>query len=78
MSLLELFCEIDDFCQEFEAGWHQGLLSDGSKKRNRKGNMSLSELLTIVVYFHQLGFRNFKGYYLLYVCRHLGAEFRSC
>jgi hypothetical protein len=27
------------------------------------------------VYFHQLGFRNFKGYHLLYVCRHLGAEF---
>lgn len=52
MSLLELFCEIDDFCQEFEEGWHQQLLSDGIKKRKRKGTMCLNEMLTIVVHFH--------------------------
>lgn len=75
MSLLELFCKIDDFCQEFERGWHQQLLKDGRKKRNRKGNMSLNELLTIVVHFHQIGFRNFKAFYLVYVWQHLRSEF---
>ncbi len=75
MSLLDLFCKIDDFCQEFEVGWHQQLVSDGVKKRRRLGTMSLSEMMTIVVYFHQQGYRNFKTFYLLYVHRHLRAEF---
>jgi transposase len=75
MSLLELFCKIDDFCQEFEQGWHQQLLEDGQKKRKRNGRMSLSEMMTLVVYFHQMGFRNFKSYYMLYVGRHLRGEF---
>ncbi len=75
MSLLDLFCKIDDFCQEFEVGWHQQLVSDGVKKRRRLGTMSLSEMMTIVVYFHQQGYRNFKTFYLLYVQRHLQAEF---
>ena len=75
MSLLELFCEIDDFCQGFESGWHQQLLEDGRKKRRRQGTMSLSEMLTIMVYFHQLGFRNFKSYYVKYVHQHLHTEF---
>ena len=75
MSLLELFCKIDDFCQEFESGWHQERIADGVIKRKRAGTMSLSEMMTIVVYFHQLGFRNFKSFYLLYVCKHLRSEF---
>lgn len=75
MSLLELFCKIDDFCQDFESGWHQQLLDDGVKKRMKQGQMSLSEMLTIVVYFHQMAYRNFKSFYLLYVWRHLKAEF---
>lgn len=75
MSLTELVCKIDDFCQEFESVWNQQLLDDGVKKRNRTGTMSLSEMMTIVVYFHEMGYRNFKSFYLLYVWRHLRAEF---
>lgn len=37
--------------------------------------MSLSEVMTLIVYFHASGYRNFKHYYLEYVRRHLGAEF---
>lgn len=75
MSLLELFCEIDDFCQTYEDEIHQQLLEDGIKKRKRSGKMSMSEMMTLVVYFHQLGFRNFKSFYLAYVWRHLRSEF---
>lgn len=28
--------------------------------------MSLSEMLTIIIHFRQVGFRNFKTYYQLY------------
>jgi hypothetical protein len=74
-SLVELFCLIDDFCQEFEPHWKRHLLTQGQKKRWRRSALSLSELMTLIVLFHQLRHRQFKRFYLDYVCRHLGAEF---
>jgi transposase len=74
-SLTETFCLIDDFCRAFEPAFHKRLLANGSKKRQRKGGLSLSELMTLTVLFHQLRFRQFKGFYLGYACRHLRAEF---
>ena len=75
MSLLELFCDIDDFCQTFEPTFHQLLLRHGQHQRQRRCQMSLSEMLTIVIHFHQIGYRNFKSYYLGYVSRQLHCEF---
>jgi hypothetical protein len=75
MSLLELFCDIDDFCQMFEPSFQQLLLTSGQRQHNRACQMSLSEMLTSVVHFHQIGYRNFKTYYLGYVARHLHGEF---
>jgi hypothetical protein len=75
MSLLELFCNIDDFCQTFEPTFRQVLLTSGQVRRQRANQMCLSEMLTIVVHFHQQGYRNFKTYYLGYIGRHLRAEF---
>jgi len=74
-SLTETFCLIDDFCRVFEPALNKRLLANGSKKRRRKGGLSLSELMTLTVLFHQLRFRQFKGFYLGYACRHLRAEF---
>ena len=74
-SLAETFCLIDDFCRVFEPAFHKRLLANGSKKRRRKGGLSLSELMTLTVLFHQLRFRQFKSFYLGYACRHLRAEF---
>ena len=74
-SLTETFCLIDDFCRVFEPAFNQRLLANGPKKRRRKGGLSLSELMTLTVLFHQLRFRQFKGFYLGYACRHLRAEF---
>lgn len=34
--LEELFCDIDDFCQEFEPQWRSPLLSQGLKTRKRQ------------------------------------------
>ena len=74
MSLLELFCEVDDFCQDFEFLIKKQQLQ-GAKKRGPASRLSVSEIMTIVIYFHQAGYRNFKQYYLNYVCKHLAAEF---
>ncbi|MDY2634008.1 MAG: transposase, partial [Prevotella sp.] len=45
------------------------------KTRNRKGRMSDAEMITILVLFHGNTFRNFKHFYLFYVCRALNKEF---
>ncbi len=74
-SLTETFCLVDDFCRQFEPAWHRRMLQAGSKKRQRKSELSLSEMMTLVVLFHQLRFRQFKSFYLNHARRHLRAEF---
>jgi hypothetical protein len=74
-SLLELFVSVDDFCQDFLPFWERKLLEDGSKKRRRSGQMRVSEIITIIIYFHQSQYRNFKAYYTDHVCKQLRAEF---
>ncbi len=63
LSLEELFCSVDDFCQTFEPQWKQQLLGFGLKLRNRQRSLSLSEIMTILIAFHQSCYRNFKTYY---------------
>lgn len=75
MSVIELFCAVDDFCQEFEPKWKQSQLESGLRKRKRKSRLTLSEVMTIVIHFHQSNYRTFKAYYLQHVCEHLSGEF---
>ena len=75
MSLLELFCNVDDFCQVFEPKWEQHQLENGLRQRKRKSRMSLSEIITIIIHFHQSNYRTFKAYYTKHVCKHLTTEF---
>lgn len=60
-----LFCDVDDFCQEFEPPFRKQLIQSGGRHRNRKPRMSLSEMMTIVIAFHQSNYRTFKHYYLM-------------
>ena len=64
-----LFTCLDDFAQSYEDWEHHNLIPN-PRQRNRKGKLSLSEMLFIMVFFHLSGFRCFKLYYLYGVCRH--------
>jgi Transposase DDE domain len=75
MSVIELFCAVDDYYQEFEPKWKQFQLSNGLRKRKRKSRLTLSEIMTIAIHFHQSNYRTFKAYYLQHVCMHLSEEF---
>jgi hypothetical protein len=75
MSLLELFCHVDDFCQAFVPEWEQELLHSGLKRRRRAGQLCTSEIMTILIYFHQMRYRDFKTYYAQFVQVYLAAEF---
>ena len=72
----EIFCIADDFCKEFDASIEKNSLrADGKKHRNRKGQMSDSEIMTILICFHFNTYRNFKHYYLSYVKGYLKGSF---
>ena len=74
-KLIEIFCHVDDFNQLFirELQTHQ--LGDGSRKRIKPSKLSESEVMTIVIYFHLMRYRDFKHYYLFHVCRNMTSEF---
>lgn len=74
-SLEELFCSVDDFCQRFEGDYYQKLCGSGVRQRNRAKQLCISEIMTIVISFHQSHYRNFKAYYLKHVCEYWQAYF---
>ena len=74
-SLLELFVHVDDFWQAFRPIWHEHLLASGKRQRLRDSQLSESEIMTIMIVFHQAQYQNFKAFYLGYVRRHLKSEF---
>ena len=75
MSLLTLFCDVDDFWQAFQPDWHGVMLASGGKPRVRAPRLSPSEIMTILIRFHQSHYRTFKAYYTEYVMTHLHSEF---
>lgn len=61
MSLLELFVDVDNFCQDYAFKVkNKGL--KGTKQRGPVSRLSISEVMTIVIHFHQSGYRTFKQY----------------
>ena len=63
-NITEIFCSVDDFCKEVEPPWRQRLLEYQEIQRNRESKISLSEIMTILIYFQQTPFKCFKHYYL--------------
>lgn len=66
----ELFCFVDDFCDVFVPWWLKQLVGVGLIKRNRECRIHLSEIVTIVIGFHQSGMKCFKAYYYSMVAHH--------
>lgn len=78
-NLTELYCHIDDFCKLHQHYITQHAIANKSKsskkKRNRPCRISLAEIITLLVLFHQIRYREFKAFYYDYVCRWLKKEF---
>lgn len=74
-ALVDLFCHVDDFCKAFLPQWQKLQLESGDRKRNRKGRMSESEIMTIIVAFHMSHQRDFKNFYLGIICRYYKSDF---
>lgn len=70
-QLTAMFCDIDDFCKRFEPRFEEYLLTNGHRKRRHRTQLALSEIMTILVFFHRSRFRDFKSYYTTYILGHL-------
>lgn len=75
MLLTTIFYEIDEFCKQFEKEYKKFLIKNGAQKRNKPSRLSMSETITICIYFHFSGYKNFKQYYVNHVCQYLSIEF---
>jgi hypothetical protein len=76
MDLTTLYCNVDDFWKFFKQEWNNHLISNGKAKRGPDPKLSTSEMMTIVILFHQSNYRTFKHFYE-YVSRYLRKEFPS-
>jgi len=65
-DITTIYYLIDNFCKIYREWEHHHLLPS-SKQRNREGNLSLAELMTVVVYFYLSPCKDFKNYYLYYL-----------
>jgi hypothetical protein len=63
IDLTALYCHIDDFWKIFRCDWEQHLISSGKSSRGSEPELSTSEMMTIVILFHQSNYRTFKHFY---------------
>ena len=73
-DLTNLFCSIDDFWKKFKKDWEAHLIGTGKRKRGPEPGLSISEMMTIVILFHQSNYRTFKHFYC-FALTHLKKDF---
>ena len=78
-QITEIFFAADEYCQYLDLNLDQCVikLPSASDKRqyHRSNSLSHSEVITILICFHQSDFKTLKHFYLDYVCVHLKVEF---
>ncbi|MBS4169205.1 IS982 family transposase [Parachlamydia sp. AcF125] len=74
MDLTALYCHIDDFWKTFKQEWDKHLIHSAKPKRGLEPELTLPEMMTIIILFHRSHYRTFKHFYH-YVCNSLRREF---
>lgn len=74
MDIVSVFCEIDDFYKVFEVVWRKHQIGN-RRVRNRKSWLSMSEVMTILVMYHESGYKNLKSFYLREIGLHHRRDF---
>lgn len=64
VDLVALYCSVDDFWKAFKKELDKHLIDSGKQKSGPEPELSISEMLTIIIMFHQSNFRTFKYFYL--------------
>lgn len=70
-----IFYHIDEFNKQFEKEFHAKLITNGKNQRKRVFKLSVSEIMTIAIYYHYSGYKTFKDYYERHVLIHMQRDF---
>lgn len=73
--VVEIFCDIDDFCKSFYPAYESFLLLNRNRQRNRPCRVQASEIMTIVVLFHMSHYRTFKDFFHNCILREMHSYF---
>jgi hypothetical protein len=75
MDIVAIFCDMDDFCRSLLSTETPQLPARCMPSPRRANSLSLSEVMTILVWFHASHYRTFKHFYLGLVLPGKRAEF---
>ena len=77
MNIITFFCEIDDFFLAYEKWQATQSLPRATplETRGRPRRLHPSEVMTLLIAFHESGYRTFKHFYQKHVCVYWCAEF---
>ena len=77
MSIVSLFCEIHDFFMMYETHLATQCLSSQMppERRGHRRNLHASEVMTIVIAFHENNYRTLKHFYEKHVCIYWSSAF---
>ncbi len=74
--LTDLFYHVDEFCKDLSKVTEEELrIEDSERKRKRNCRLQLSEVMTLVIYYHYSNYKTLKDYYQRHVLRNLTSEF---
>lgn len=73
--MVEIFCDIDEFYKNYSKETAKKLFPLPPGRRQRKTELSESEMMTIMILFHLSHYRTFKNYYLDCILGQLSREF---
>ena len=52
-KLIEILCDVDDFCNKFLPVWEAELITNDTKKRRRKSKISTNKRMAISISYQQ-------------------------
>jgi hypothetical protein len=71
----EIYYEVDEFCQQESAFLLKILRHMGYCRKDHPCSLSLSEVMTIMIYYHYSDYRHFKAYYMKCILGTLDSDF---
>lgn len=74
--LTTIFYDVDNFCKFFEKDAEEKLIPN-DLKQPFSSKMTLSEIMTIMIWSHQSGYKNFKEFYTKEILVNLSQEFSN-
>jgi hypothetical protein len=75
MDIVNIFCDIDDFCRHLLTARYPQLAAPAPARRHRSARLTLSEVMTILVFFHGSHYRTFKHFYFAHMLLQRRGEF---